>query len=250
MLPLPPANGLPARGPLRLTSRARRLATIALALGAGWALSSSIGCNGILGIDERTLAEDTSGLSCQNYCDAIQTACTAEFQEYQTPEACIATCEAMTLGTLGDTGNTIGCRMKNVQLAGDTGELGDYCPISGPLGGGNCGDRCENFCALFVPHCASFSAVTDQAGCIDLCQTSPDNAVWDPRDPEQKDYDASLQCRAWHLSNALLDPTLHCNHADGTTKCDGSISGATSSSSSSSTGGTGGGGEGGSGGGG
>ncbi len=209
--------------------------------GLAYAFAGAIGCNSILGIDERTLAEEAGGLSCQGYCDAIQASCTEEFQEYQTPEACLSTCEQLALGAAEDTtGNTVGCRMHNVQLAKDTGELVDYCPIAGPVGGGSCGDRCDNFCALFVPNCAAFSAATDTASCLTLCQSSPDNPVWDPRIPEEKDFDASIQCRIWHLANAVLDPTLHCGHADGTTKCDGSLGAGTSSSASTGAGGAGG----------
>lgn len=215
----------------RAAARRRRIFAGALATGLVALTIAAMGCNGILGIDERTLAADEGALSCQAYCDTIQATCTAEFQEYQTPEACLSTCGQLPLGTESDTsGNTVGCRLHNVQLAKDTGELVDYCPISGPVGGGSCGDRCENFCALFVPTCAAYTTYADQASCLAFCQQSPDNPVWDPRDPNQKDHDASIQCRIWHLANAVLDPTLHCTHADGTAKCEG-LDGGTASSS-------------------
>jgi hypothetical protein len=230
----------PPRHPERAAAH-RRLLAATLATGLVAISIAAVGCNGILGIDERTLAKEEGGLSCQAYCDTIQATCTAEFQEYQTPEACLSTCGQIPLGAESDTsGDTVGCRMHNVQLAKDTGELGDYCPISGPVGGGSCGDRCENFCTLFVPTCAAYTAITDQASCLTFCQTSPDNAVWDPQDPNQKDHDASIQCRIWHLANAVLDPTLHCGHAAGTTKCEGSGGGTTSSSVATGAGGAGG----------
>ncbi len=223
------------------TARRRRLLVAAVASAVAVVATLATGCNGILGIDDRTLAEDTTGLSCQNYCNGIQAACTASFKEYETPEACLATCEELQLGTAEDTtGNTVGCRMRSVQLAKDTGELGDYCPIAGPVGGGSCGTRCDNFCALFVPTCGAFSDYKDTASCLAFCQASPDNADWDPQIPEQKDHDASIQCRIWHLSNAFLDPTLHCGHAAGTTKCEG-LDGGTTSSTSTGAGGQGGG---------
>lgn len=213
------------------TAHRSRMIVAAFATTAGLAATAAMGCNGILGIDDRTLVEDTTGLSCQNYCDAIQAACTDAFKEYETPEACLATCAKLELGTADDTsGNTVGCRMRNVQLAKDTGELGDYCPISGPVGGGTCGTRCDNFCALYVPSCTGFAESADAATCPAFCQNSPDNPDWDPGIAEQKDHDASIQCRIWHLANAFLDPTLHCNHAAGVTKCEGQAGGTTSSS--------------------
>jgi len=214
--------------------RTLAVATIAAA-GLAYVATASIGCNGILGIDERTLAPADDPLSCESYCVAVQAGCTGEFAQYQTREVCLSTCALLPLGTAADTsGNTVGCRLHNVQLATDTGERGDHCPIAGPAGGASCGDRCQNFCSVFVPSCIGLSAVADTESCLAFCASSIDHPEWNPLVPEELDHDDSIQCRIWHLANAAQSPDIHCGHADGTTKCE--LAGATSSSSSSSSG--------------
>ena len=49
----------------------RRLLVAAVASTLAAVATGATGCNGILGIDDRTLAEDTTGLSCQNYCNCL-----------------------------------------------------------------------------------------------------------------------------------------------------------------------------------
>ena len=176
-------------------------------------------CNGVLGIEERELVEAEAELSCELYCDTTAANCTGDFQQYESREACIAMCGELELGAEGDTsGNTVGCRLRNAELAQETGELGDHCPLAGPAG---CGDRCTNFCAVFVPACGSLSpGVEDEAKCLAFCQASADNPDWTPLADDLRDHDASIQCRLWHLANATLAPDVHCGHANGTTKCE------------------------------
>lgn len=182
-------------------------------------VSALVACNGVLGIEERELVDAEAELSCELYCDTTAANCTGDFQQYESREACIAMCDELDLGAEGDTsGNTVGCRLRNAELAKETGELGDHCPLAGPAG---CGDRCANFCAVFVPACGALSpGVEDEAKCLAFCQGSTDNQDWTPLDDDLRDHDASIQCRLWHLANATLAPDVHCGHANGTTKCE------------------------------
>ncbi len=200
----------------RATSRLRAAAGAGLALGA-WLFG---GCNAVLGIEEREPAAAEEELSCDSYCSAVMANCTGAFAQYQSLEVCLATCDLLPLGTEEDTsGNTIGCRAKNAELAASTGELADHCPLAGPGSGGSCGDRCQNFCGVFTSVCTA-SAISQVDACLTFCNGSRDNPAWSPLDPALLDHDDSIQCRLWHLGNAAQAPDVHCGHADGTTKCE------------------------------
>jgi uncharacterized membrane protein YgcG len=205
----------------------RRRASRRLALASAIAaqcfvgLGSLVGCNAVLGIEERELVEEAAaGLSCESYCQAVMANCTDAFAQYQSLDVCVATCALLPLGTEEDTtGNTIGCRARNAELAATTGELADHCPLAGPGGGGSCGERCENFCGMFTSVCTA-SAISEPSACLTFCDESRDNPAWTPLDPALLDHDDSIQCRLWHLGNAAQAPDVHCGHADGTTKCE------------------------------
>jgi hypothetical protein len=200
--------------------RLRMASAAVLALAAVGALPS---CNAVLGIEERELVVDeTQELSCELYCETTAANCAGDFQQYESPATCMAMCEQLELGTLEDkSGDTVGCRLHNAELAASTGELADHCPLAGPASGGACGDRCESFCAVFTASCAGLSAVaTDLETCRAFCSSSRDNPSWTPLDDQLRDHDDSIQCRLWHLANATLAPDVHCAHADGTVKCE------------------------------
>lgn len=183
-------------------------------------VSALAACNGVLGIEERELVEAEAELSCELYCDTAAANCTADLQQYESREACLAMCQQLPTGTAGDTStDSVACRLRNAELAAETGEVGDHCPLAGPRG---CGDRCANFCAVFVASCGGgrSPSAADVDTCLAFCAGSPSNPEWTPQDDDLRDHDASIECRLWHLANAALAPDVHCGHADGTTKCE------------------------------
>ena len=189
-------------------------------------------CSAILGIEDAEpdpllVPGDTSNVSplCHEYCDAVMANCTDEHAVYVGRPACEAVCGALPPGNEGETaGNTVHCRLDNALQAETTGEFDNECPAAGPggvppEGAGICGSNCESYCLLFQTACNAFFA---KAGFADLqdCQNSCASDI-----PDLGGYDTSfvkgdsVQCRLYHVSVALLDPTQHCPHAAGESPC-------------------------------
>ncbi|MCB9506628.1 MAG: hypothetical protein H6697_03045 [Myxococcales bacterium] len=80
--------------------------------------------------------------SCEEYCTTVMAACTGDNAQYESPEACAATCADMTLGTVDDrANNTVGCRTYHAGVAGESAENATtHCPHAGSDGGGVCVD--------------------------------------------------------------------------------------------------------------
>lgn len=173
------------------------------------------GCNGVLGIEERTLqdAQALGPLSCATYCAESLEVCTGDFAIYASNEVCMEICGALPLGTEGDpTGNTIACRLEQARLAKQSQELSFYCPAAGPGGADVCGADCEGYCDLMTVFCAS--VFEDALECQEECETVPSKGIYHVPTPEED----SIECRLYHLTSASLD-AIHCEHASGDLKC-------------------------------
>ncbi len=184
--------------------------TIALLLPLAFAPLGA--CAIVLGIEDRELAA-TAQLSCEGYCDVAMANCTDAFALYASRDSCLATCTKLDLGTQGDmTGNTVACRLRNAELAGQTGEKSDYCVNAGPGGNAVCGTDCEAFCKLMKATCTD--EFTTDMECMTECATVPDKGNYNIAVPLEN----SIECRLYHLSSATIDIT-HCPHAAGIIKC-------------------------------
>jgi hypothetical protein len=169
-------------------------------------------CAVVLGIEDRELVTTTE-VSCDRYCDAAMTNCTAEFALYASRDSCIATCAQLDLGKADDKDvNTVGCRLRNAELAGKTGEKSEYCVNAGPGGNAVCGSDCEAYCKIMQTVCAGEFA-TDME-CMTDCAPLPDNGDYNIAVPNEN----SIECRLYHVSAATIDNS-HCPHAAGVIRC-------------------------------
>jgi hypothetical protein len=175
-------------------------------------------------VDTEVVDSDTdqgTTLSCTTYCAAVQAACTGDFAQYPTTEACETLCtgSGIAAGTPLDTNtNTLGCRTYHagVAAAGDDEAKGTHCPHAGLLGGDMCGGLVENFCAIDLHVCTGEDAAYPSA---DDCETTA--ATWDFGTPGEMSGN-TFSCRAYHLGAAILAGAgTHCPHtaADGGGQC-------------------------------
>ena len=187
------------------------------------------GCNAVLGIDEAKVdpalsagdsGADTGGrASCPGYCATIMQNCTGQNQEYTTLETCVAMCQHLEPGLVGDTTNdSLECR--NYHAGAAAGDPNFHCRHAGPLGAGHCGtDVCNAFCLLDVALCGNMSTppypggeVPCHAACVKY-QYVQANAG----DLTLTDRSDTLNCRLYHLeaaydpANSSAAPT-HCPH--------------------------------------
>jgi len=158
--------------------------------------------------------------SCADYCDGIDTACTADSPQYiDLPGACEAFCAVLTEGTSADVDgddvtmqlDTRGCRAYHLSAVPMDEAL--HCPHAGPAGGGQCGNKMESFCASQAALCTAGNRVyANEAACV---TDMTDNVV------EGGTYDATqtatntMNCRIYHLTAAAVDPDMHCQHTGG-----------------------------------
>lgn len=169
-------------------------------------------CAMVLGIEDRELVATTQ-LSCASYCEMAMKNCAGEFALYASTDSCMATCAQLDLGTIEDKDvNTVGCRFRNAELAGKTGEKSDYCVNAGPGGNAVCGSDCEAFCKIMQVVCQD--EFTTPMDCMTECATIPDNGDYNIAVPLEN----SIECRLYHLSAATIDIS-HCPHAAGIIKC-------------------------------
>jgi hypothetical protein len=184
-----------------------------------WALAAvgplCFACNGILGIEERTLSEEQTlaPLSCATYCEEALASCSGEFAIYASTDVCMEVCEALPLGADTDpSGNTVACRLEQARLAKQSQEFSFYCPAAGPGGDGVCGENCQGYCDLMLDICPS--VFEDSAECLADCEGVPSVGLYHVPTPEEN----TIQCRLYHLTSATLD-SVHCEHASGELKC-------------------------------
>jgi hypothetical protein len=182
---------------------------------------------------------DGGAVSCMAYCTAVMNTCKGFYQQYLDMGECMTACALLPLGTATDpTGNTISCRTTHAGYATGTNVV-PHCWHAGPYGYGACGDECTSFCMLATKFCspdggfdggpAAYSSVSD---CMTSCAGYPRIDDVDGGGVVGVDggYNAAgptsgntLDCREWHLDNALDMPgsnagqNLHCKHVGATT---------------------------------
>jgi hypothetical protein len=198
---------------------------------------------GIVGADtgsakDSGLATDTGAVvSCSAYCTAVMTTCTGSNKQYLDMGECMTACALLPLGTAGATGgNSVACRATHAALAASAGVV-PHCWHAGPFGYGMCGTECESFCLLATSFCSAdggFDAGAPPYASLGDCTTA---CAGFPRIDDADGgalgvdggYSAAgptsgntLDCREWHLDNALEGPgsasgqELHCKHVGAT----------------------------------
>jgi hypothetical protein len=101
--------------------------------------------------------------SCSEYCDAIMPCNPDLHEEYPDEDLCLRECALFPKGTVGDMGNTLGCRLAHARAVPGSPET--ECVAAGPTGGGVCGTRCEAFCLLAIAVCGDLW----DGGCAAAC---------------------------------------------------------------------------------
>jgi hypothetical protein len=163
----------------------------------------------------------TDPLSCANYCATITTACTGTNNQYAFIDNvdCNTYCNAIhwNAGTVDPNTHedTLGCRVAHAQLAANPGPPNPHCWHAGPTGGRLCGSACENYCEVAEEACQGANQLyADHPTCLAACAGMTD----DLNVTAQTGND--VQCRIWHLSEALTAKALgdparvatHCAH--------------------------------------
>jgi hypothetical protein len=163
-------------------------------------------------------------LSCANYCSTMATACTGANNQYAfiDNQDCNTYCNAVqwtpgTVDTAGGPGHdTLGCRVAHAQLAANPGPASVHCWHAGPTGGNLCGEYCENYCELALEACTGANQLyADKPTCLAACAGIAVSTSLSAQTGND------IQCRIWHLSEAMTAKALgnatllatHCPHA-------------------------------------
>jgi hypothetical protein len=213
-------------------------------LGLGLAVAA-LRCNSVIGDSALSPEPCTNNCAaCTTYCNSIIQQCPTgggnppaySNWEYLTTDICMQTCSVNFSPVWGNTlptndTTTFDCRLAS---AGDSGG-GTSCASAGPLGGTTCvsmsSDPCTTFCQLEFSVCADYvqydGGVT---GCVDYCvgrgpgfYVVPDGGG--DLAPHAENGDDTLNCRLYHLQNAMYPgsggPMAHCQHTgpSGGKKC-------------------------------
>ncbi|MFT5429594.1 MAG: hypothetical protein ACI9OJ_000265, partial [Myxococcota bacterium] len=146
--------------------------------------------------------EVKAGPTCDDYCSALDLACSDSDRQFGSTAACVAYCGTMADipagGTSDSSGNTLGCRMlyavKALELVQSGGVCGvsetdvadrkaqvtQFCSQAGKSGGEVCGTLCENYCYLAEQRCdgqAGFDFGSGVSKCINSCNAIKDIGV-------------------------------------------------------------------------
>ncbi|MBK8258750.1 MAG: hypothetical protein IPK82_39600 [Polyangiaceae bacterium] len=154
-------------------------------------------------------------LSCDDYCATLATNCTGDQSQFGGDAECKAVCANYPVGMAADTsGNSLGCRTYHGGTPASM-DPGTHCPHAGPLGGGACGDDCDNFCDLAIAICGDQATppYTDKDACLTACMGFPDTMTV-PYNAAATAGD-SLACRMYHLTVASTSAdnlNTHCPH--------------------------------------
>lgn len=181
---------------------------VALALAAAPLLSAS--CQGIVGIDDRTLGP------CGHYCDVVMANCTGDSAVYDGRAKCLGVCQHYAVGDANEWQgqNTLECRLHEAELVPSAAaeDRATLCRAAGPEGLDNCGGSCVSYCTLYQSICGQVQCGTYD-NCVAKCAGLRDNGEYNV----VTDYEGdSIQCRFVHLSNASITPggQPHCGHAN------------------------------------
>jgi hypothetical protein len=185
-----------------------------------------------------TDAGDAGAVTCAAYCQAVMSACQGGYSQYLSTDECMTACALLPLGAAGDAmGNTVACRITHAGYAAH-GVPNPHCWHAGPFGYGGCGDECDDFCLLATTFCSLDGGFdggpppyASTAACSTACAGFARVEDVDGGGLFTTDggYNAAgpmsgntLDCREWHLDNALAGPGLvggqeqHCNHVGAT----------------------------------
>jgi hypothetical protein len=170
---------------------------------------------------------------CNEFCRMAMGVCKDENQVYDDAATCVATCQALPLGSNTDRiENTVGCRHYHTFNSVPSPEI--HCSHTGPTGAGHCGEledgigNCESYCILAKAGCETQYAATftsDEA-CREACAVIPgvadDRATDGVNETEQ--YSLALatsgeagmafQCRVLHATRAIRqggEPIAECS---------------------------------------
>jgi hypothetical protein len=216
---------------IRERARIRR-SLAAFVLGATSLPAGILGCEAIADIPEVTYSA-----TCHDYCDLEFKACPGLVGQYQDSRTCLQACSAIDKSASGSrltVGNTIPCRVKNLQdaikLQHASSDLQLACSRGGPGGGDTCtlkaeAPDCEGYCELYRTACkgdssnpfVSLGLGNDTAGtqseCIEKCRGIP--AVPSPGYTWQSGAGSgdTLGCRLYYASAAVVDPVGNCDLA-------------------------------------
>jgi hypothetical protein len=131
--------------------------------------------------------------------------------DFPSLNSCMNACAKYPVGMTSDTsGDTLGCRLYHANLAaGSEANAMTHCPHASMSGGGMCGDRCANFCALATSICTTKDGVTapvfsSVGDCMTRCGTAP--FAFNSSYPEMVVDSPTLNCAFYHLSEAFADP--------------------------------------------
>lgn len=157
---------------------------------------------------------------CKKFCRLEMAEC-ADYPMYENEAQCVAVCEALDAGKVGDQKeNSVGCRMYhsyNSMLDPKT-----HCAHTGPGGDGHCVDgddhnagNCQSYCKLLETACkadfdGSFADQDEcQAACVKIDGADADSGY------STTAKGNNLQCRLLHVSRALSN-AKECAAAQGT----------------------------------
>jgi hypothetical protein len=158
--------------------------------------------------------------TCAAYCAAVMTNCTGAtmsidggvgLADFSSMAACMNACALYPVGSASDQmGNTLGCRLYHANLAaGSPSNAKTHCPHASMSGGGVCGDRCANFCALATSICTTQDGVTmpvftSVSDCMGKCGKAP--FAFNMSLPEMVIDSPTLNCAFYHLGEAFANP--------------------------------------------
>jgi hypothetical protein len=149
-------------------------------------------------------------------------------QYYDTP-SCLKTCALFPKGsTYGEMANSLGCRQAHAHYA--LQDPATHCPHAGAGGGGMCGQRCEDYCALVMSYCTVANGAdppyASNADCMSACAAYPYNTAGPDYDPNAT---SKLNCLDYHLRESLsdlMDQGIDAGHCDDLSIDGGTVRGA------------------------
>jgi len=147
--------------------------------------------------------------NCTNYCATIMANCNGTYAQYTDAGQCNLTCNAFPVGTIGDVaGNTLGCRSYHASVAPTN--VSYHCPHAGPTGGNVCGSICEAYCNISLTACtgATNGFFADYPTCYKTCINYNSTGFY----TYTGGSGANVECKVYHATAALADPTTHCPH--------------------------------------
>jgi len=156
--------------------------------------------------------------SCKDYCQITNVACQEDLAQYESPEQCLAVCDALNPGKNSDeTGNTVGCR--RYHAFNSTFTPGTHCFHAGPTGDGHCGSgkveeghtgNCEAYCTIVAAACPEEFATElgDADQCMAACIELPGAAADSKYSVATAEADkGGLNCRVLYATRAFESKT-------------------------------------------